>query len=238
MSNTVLGSFSSLQFLQRGTTEKQCTGSAAYTLDEDYNLEKIKKPRYEPKPKDEQNKREYKIAKQKIRQRLFTHINSQKGYRQLYMCTISFPPAIRDNIAYKLLNLFFTEARQQNLLKSYLWVAERQKNGTIHFHVCITHYVAIKQLNSIMQSNIKKYIRKGLVNWSQSEAHKYNGCHLTKDDKTGKALNYADVKNKKLLGAYITKYVTKNTEKFEHLAWHNSRDFSAIFLKQAIEIAK
>lgn len=237
MSNRVLGSYTSLQFLQRGYTTKQCIGSASFTLNEEFELEKVTKPKYPSKPKEEQKERKYKINKQKIRSRLLTHINCQRGYKQLYMLTITFPPMVGDDIAYKLLNLFFTEARQQHLLKSYLWVAERQKNGTIHYHVAITHYVKIQALNCIMRDNIKKYIRKGLIAWTQSEAHLYNGCDLAKDRQSGRITNYADVRNKKLLGAYITKYVTKNTEEFKHLAWHNSRDFSAIFLKQAIELA-
>lgn len=229
-----LSDCNSLQLLRKTSSRYPLSGSSKYTITDDFELLQKGSKKSDKEESVKREKQPHYINKQKVRQRLTTHLHCQRGYKQLYMLTISFPPMVKDDIAYKLLNLLFTKARQQSLLKSYLWVAERQQNNTIHYHCCVTHYVNIQAINRLMVDNLKSYIRKGLINWSQSEAEKYNGCDLAKDRNSKKVTNYADYRNRKILSHYITKYVTKNTEGFEHLAWHNSRDFSAIFIKQRI----
>lgn len=39
------------------------------------------------------------------------------------------------------LNLFFTDLRRVYKLKNYVWKAELQKNGNIHFHIIIDVYI-------------------------------------------------------------------------------------------------
>ena len=79
-----------------------------------------------------------------------------------------------------------------------------------------------------MRASIMHSINKGLINWSRDAAKKYNGVDIAKNKKTKRTTNFAKQKNQKNLTSYITKYVTKNKETFKHLAWHCSREYSAL----------
>jgi hypothetical protein len=46
-----------------------------------------------------------------------------------------------DEIKSLLLNQFFVELRLRHKVKNYLWRAEKQKNGNIHFHVLVDKFV-------------------------------------------------------------------------------------------------
>jgi len=79
----------------------------------------------------------FSVNKKEIRRRIQGMINAQKyakGVPKLFFITISFPPCISDRVGYRLLNTWLTRLRKWRKKMSYLWVAERQKNGTIHFH--------------------------------------------------------------------------------------------------------
>lgn len=69
-----------------------------------------------------------------------------------------------------MLNQFLTELRQQHHLKNYIWKAEKQNNGNIHFHIIIDvfiHYRTIRDIWNRIQSNygyiadFRKHIRDG-----------------------------------------------------------------------------
>ncbi|WP_461827362.1 rolling circle replication-associated protein [Dysgonomonas sp.] len=88
-------------------------------------------------------------------------------------------------------------------LKSYLWVAEHQKNETIHFHMLTNTFMHIKKVNHFMARAINTQVRKkenkGKINVN-FDIKKYNGVDVRHVNNNRKALN-----------CYLTKYVSKNT---------------------------
>lgn len=149
----------------------------------------------------------------------------------LGMLTVSFPPAVTDQAASQALNSWFTALREKErrVLKNYLWVAERQQNGTIHYHVLITKRVNIVYVNRAMRTVLCNLVRAGVIKYHLSAMKRYNGVDLAKDRKTRVVTNFCDPRSRKALTRYITKYVTKNNETFSGAAWGCSRAFSALF---------
>lgn len=176
----------------------------------------------------------YKLKKSKIRNKIlnFFSLNASKKFCAFY--TITFPINIDDNLAYQLLNTWLTRCRKSANLKSYLWVAERQKNGTLHFHLITNSYMRIRIVNSFMRESLQTQFDKGNLNCSQKIINNYNGIDVDnlyqpkkrKDNK--KRLSGNEAKDK--LSFYLTKYVTKNDTLSNRLPWHCSRDISALFV--------
>jgi hypothetical protein len=118
----------------------------------------------------------------------------------------------------------------QHQLKNYLWVSERQKNGTIHFHlvtsdnlnvIVFNHFVAA----AIFGSQHSKINQDSLINTSLS---KFNGVDSSK--------SMQKVTDVTRLRKYITKYITKNKAVFTHFCWHCSRSISALFTSKQYTI--
>jgi len=184
----------------------------------------------------------YTVNKTEVRNRIYGMINTiRREKSQLYFFTITFPAQITDQLAYQAFNTWLTVLRQKKWLKNYLWVAERQDGkrltdpgkmptNNIHFHIAIPHYLSIVAANRTMQTILATYSRRGQLGaFSPRHCKRYNGIELAKDKKTKKPVNFAIKKGSRALVNYLTKYVTKNNGQFSHLAWHNSRGFSALF---------
>lgn len=176
-------------------------------------------------------KRYYTLKKTLVRQRLLTYILCQRGEKKLYFLTITFPPIVTDLKAYKYFNQWLTVLRQKQWIRDYLWIAERQKNGTIHYHMAISKRVPITNINRAMSVILANEVRKKQLDWNLQAAKRYNGVDLSKNRKTGRVTNFAIKKGTKSLANYLTKYVTKNNETFETYCWHCSRVFSNLVIK-------
>lgn len=179
-------------------------------------------------------KKGYKVHKREVRQRLLGMIHSKAGKKELYFWTISFPKGTPDDIGYQAFNTWLTTLRTRDafgrrFLKNYLWVAERQQNGTIHFHIAIPHKLPVRYANGAMQTILKSLCKKGLVPFTVAQCKRYNGVDIAKNRNTKRVTNFAIKKGARALITYLTKYITKNDETFTHLAWHNSRGFSSLF---------
>lgn len=194
-------------------------------------------------------KNSFTINKTEVRRRLLTFVSSMPANaRELYFWTVTFPQGISDETAYRLFNVWLTKLRQRNLLKNYLWVAERQKNKTIHFHIAVPHKMNVKIANREMMVCLCGAARKKEVNKTVFECKRYNGVDIDKEKyfdkssgkwvRTKRALNFAGRGKRKILAYYLTKYITKNNTQFVHLAWHNSRGFSAIFTAITFTVAE
>jgi hypothetical protein len=184
-------------------------------------------------------KRLYKLKKSLIRNRLLAYTNTKKGQKCLYFFTVTFPLGMPENMGYRCLNTWFTALRKQRLLTEYLWVAERQKNGTIHFHIAVPHFMKIWHVNGIMRKILLGYALKKELPFPPEKfgRGRYNGVDIAGyKDAGGHKIptNFAHKKKSGSLANYLTKYVTKNNEGFEHLAWHNSRGFSTLFTSVAL----
>jgi len=166
----------------------------------------------------ERKKKSYKLNKSKVRKKCIAFSRLEKSKKFLAFYSISFPQELPDEIAYKIFNTWLTRCRKECGLESYLWVAERQKNSTIHFHLLTNDFMPIKRVNSFMASCLASEKKKGLNALKSVETEKYNGVDVKKVDK-----------DRKSLIGYLTKYITKNEIEFTHLPWHCSRDVSVLF---------
>ena len=191
----------------------------------------------EIEPHTTNRKKSYSIAKQIVRNRMRAMINMLQQSRdrikkpKLYFFTVSFLAGTPDNLCYQVLNTWLTELRQRKLLLSYLWVAERQGNGTIHFHLAVPHYMKAPYVNRIMKKILLDQKNKGaLPDWDRKKLMKYNGVDIAKNRKTKRPLNFAAEGKGAALANYLTKYITKNNTEMGHLAWHCSRDWSGLIL--------
>lgn len=195
--------------------------------------EEEKRPVKKVKP-DEKEKKLYGLRKTKIRNKIlnFFNLNASKKFCAFY--SISFPVEISDEIGYKCLNTWLTRCRKDLGLKSYLWVAERQKNGTLHFHLITHNYMPIKKANEFMKTALYTQFTKGNINCKEKSILNYNGVDVDnlynskRNKNKGVRLNKFESQRK--LSYYLTKYISKNETKSERLPWHCSRDISALFI--------
>jgi len=165
-----------------------------------------------------ENKKSYKLNKSKVRKKCNAFSRLEKSKKFLAFYSISFPCGLSDEICYKVYNTWLTRCRKNCGLKSYLWIAERQKNGTIHFHLLTNDFMPIKKVNGYMASCLASEKGKGAETLKRIKTKKYNGVDVKKVDKS-----------KNSLIGYLTKYITKNGIEFTHLPWHCSRDVSRLF---------
>lgn len=173
-------------------------------------------------------KRSYRIDKKQVTHRIKNYLNQMKGEKMLYFWTTTFPQGTTDDTAFILHNKWLTRLRQERMIKEYLWITERQENGTIHFHMVINHKMCVQKANRYMRASIMWSIKSGEINWTSEAAAKYNGIDIGKDRDTKRVVNYAKKNKAKALANYLVKYITKNNGEFTHLAWHSSRGYSNI----------
>lgn len=202
--------------------------------------------------------RSYSVNKKIISRKIYAFFHSKLANKRFYFYTISFPLSTSDDAAYKLFNTVLTRLRRGYIcseiagvmlseyalskserwlyavnqlaksssfhqLRNYLWVAERQKNGTIHFHIITSDTLNVLVFNHFVAAYVFNSLKKhdANVNLSHLSQSSYNGVDVSK--KRAGLSCVSDVRK------YLTKYVTKNTTKFSHFAWHCSRSVSALF---------
>jgi hypothetical protein len=243
-----------VRIIKTGDAQTTFTGSAKYTANTPDAITGKKKdrrrltsdvaaptPSNTSTPGDAQtaaspSKRAYKLNKSKIRQKINAFFNLQATREFCAFYTITFPAGTGDDDAYKLFNLWQTRCRKGNGLKSFIWVAERQKNGTIHYHMLTNTHMPIKQVVEYMRTSLRPYA--GKYGWNPATVDKYNGIDVDnvwypkrrKDSGSTQRRTRNDAS--RYLGRYITKYVTKSTATFTRLAWHESHDVAALFTAQ------
>lgn len=196
-------------------------------------FQRIEDSNINAKPKEEIIKA-YALKKSKIRNKIlnFFMLNASKKFCAFY--TITFPFGISDDLAYQLLNTWLTRCRKLQGLRSYLWVAERQKNGTLHFHLITNNYMKIGVVNDFMKISLRNAKKKGLLTCRDNIINRYNGVDVDnlyypkKRRNNKKRHSRTEAMGK--LSFYLTKYVTKNDTTSQRLPWHCSRDISALFI--------
>lgn len=117
--------------------------------------------------------------------------------------TLSAPQLHTDNqIKSELLNQFFVEFRKKWKVKHYLWRAEPQKNGNIHFHLICDKFIPWHELRSVWNRCQSKL---GYIDRFKAK-HKHRNPNST---------DIHSVKNVKNLSRYLAKYMTKNKQERE-----------------------
>jgi len=187
--------------------------------------------RYKTVKRSMKDKRE--INRTKVKSKMFALMNLKCSRRFIAFYSVSFPEGTTDDQAFECWNLWLTRLRKTYNLLNYIWVTERQKNGTIHYHMLTNNYMPILQINRAMAIIINNRVLENKMHWGGSSLDRYNGVDVDsifnskRHKKTGKSLNPTQVRQ--WITNYITKYVTKNTEKFSRLCWHCSRSVSILF---------
>lgn len=193
---------------------------------ENIDIEGIRRELKENKEKKKSAKnrknRHYALNKNKLRKKLKAYSRLPQSRQFLAFYSISFPEKLSDDLAYQAFNTWLTRCRQSEGLRSYVWVAERQKNGTIHFHLITNDYMWIETVNYYMRKILMNFAKKKLI----KKTHPlYNGVDVERV-----------TDNFQKLSRYLTKYVSKNDTIMKRLPYHSSRTISRLFTDQQISM--
>lgn len=191
----------------------------------------------------------YKLNKSKIRKKISAFCRLDKTVNFVAFYSISFPSNAPDDVLYRIFNKWLTNCRTRYNLKSYIWVAERQDNNTLHFHLLTNDYMNIQSVNRSMATTINNEVNAGALSWGKSSKEKYNGVDVDSPSRPKQRQNETREKYRKRkkwlssmnkakvmqwMAKYMSKYVTKNDIEFNRLAYHSSRDISQLFTSKVI----
>lgn len=179
----------------------------------------------------------YKLNVSKIKKLIWLWFCMRNSSEGLYFYTISFPKKTPDDVAHRIFNSSMTNLRKHQGLVNYLWITERQKNGTIHYHMFVGEFIKIRKFNQAIKAGLQTQFNQGHTpHTTQEIINSYNGVHISRD-KQRRVVNFHKLSNTKARKAainYITKYITKpekeEQEPFFNLRWHCSRSLSALQL--------
>lgn len=188
-------------------------------------------------------------TKDKIKEKmlsLYRTCSGLKGNRShivnFTLCTLTFINEVSDTQGIIVLNKFFTALRDRYRNFEYIWVAEKQENGNIHFHIILNIRLDLFYCNSLW---VIQQINSGIHHYENEAKLKADwGCsplelHNTGDYKAmQKYFNPVDLKPVKTIdgiSCYLTNYVTKNKSKFLCSSWHCSRSVSKLFTRRIID---
>lgn len=201
-------------------------------------VEDLNKRKYIDRKEDKLMSRRTKI---KIKEKMLAVFAASKN--NFTLCTLTLVNDCDDIKAVKMLNKFLTATKKHIGAYNYVWVAERQENGRVHFHMVVDRRLDINYINSLWiiqqfnagvlhESANKKLMDETGLTFKQLHKQGEKGHKLAH-----KYLNPVDViKVKSIDGvsAYLTNYVTKNETKMSCAIWHCNRNVSKLFTKQLI----
>ena len=104
-----------------------------------------------------------------------------------------------------ILNHFLTVLREKYKVNNYLWKAETQANGNIHFHIVIDQFIHFKALNYIWNRCLSK---TDMIN-------KFENKHGHGNPPTTEIHSVRKVKS---IRKYLTKYLSKSEEGRRHIS--------------------
>ncbi len=138
--------------------------------------------------------------------------------------TLSSPQVHSDQFIKKnMLNQFLIELNQKYKCENYLWRAESQKSGRIHFHIVSDVFVPWEEMRN---------------NWNRIQ-NKY-GYIDRYTAKTGKqnpnSTDVHSIKNIKDLPAYLAKYCNKNSNGEKVLSFRNKKRLEAARLLRPVNL--
>lgn len=161
-------------------------------------------------------------------------------------CTLTFIAPVDDRTGQSILNKFFTQARKEFKKLHYFWVAERQDNGNIHFHIILNKRLPVGRWNALWvlaQYNAglvgKDFMGNDISKTTMLQAYYKDYEEGFKKKRVQGLLNPLDIKKVRSisgLNSYLTKYITKQkkNEPFNCAVWHCSRGVSRLFTRQTV----
>jgi len=168
----------------------------------------------------------YKLNKSKVRKRAIAFSRLNKSKQHFYFYTITFPEKLPDNQCFDCLNISLTRLRKENQINDYLWITERQKNSTLHFHLLTNDVINVRTWNNYIKSSLVYKLNRKEFDYERSKIENYNGVDIAKNRTSRKVINFAKQKDKRLIISYLTKYITKNNEQFSRLPFHSSHSIA------------
>jgi hypothetical protein len=171
-----------------------------------------------------------------------------RAYKKISLLTLTLSGTQHhpDNyIKNNMLNQFFVEVRKYNKNLLYVWRAEKQKNGNIHFHILINIFLPLDLVTKIWnriqdkEGYISEYREKhkdlSFIDYlykyppsSPGHADRLRKAFIKNQANDWKQPNSIDIKglkNVKKSYSYISKYISKNEYK-EQLEKFNSDKIS------------
>lgn len=175
-------------------------------------------------------------SRSKVRDKATAFYRAGSGNR--IFVTLTFIDDVTDQQGVEILNKFLTVVRKGHPQIQYLWVAEHQERGTIHFHIIMNRRLPVRRYNALWvlqqyNAGLRAKNKYGEM-ISQSEIEE-----RYKDGTVGKVLNPFDVERVKTIygiSYYLTKYITKQAkdQPFGCQTWHCSRRVSRLFTKTTV----
>lgn len=194
------------------------SGSSRYRITNDGEL--INTPRTSTKKegaKKATDVRQLNMNKPKVKAKIIAFSRAKIGSLKMKFVTITFPSGCSDDICMQALNTWLTKLRSITSSFQYLWVAERQANGTLHFHMFTKTFFNIRVINFHMAVTIDNILSKNKEGVPAFSLEKYNGIDVKVVDKISHIVKY------------VTKYVTKTKELNFNKSWACSRLVSRLF---------
>jgi hypothetical protein len=171
----------------------------------------------------------------KIRDKATAFFRSCPGHR--VFCTLTFIAPVADGTGVAVLNKFLTTVRKGFPNLQYLWVAERQENTNIHFHIILNNRLPIRRYNALWVLQQYKAGLRGQTKYGE-EIELPEIERRFRKGTIHEVFNPVDIKKVRSiagLSAYLTKYITKQKETFFGCSpWHCSRGVSRLFTKTTV----
>lgn len=180
--------------------------------------------------------RVYTMNVTKFRRKAIAYALLRRSMRFLAFYSVSFPKGMPDDVGFRIWNKVLTRLRKDFGLKSYLWVMERQKNGTLHYHMLTNDFMNVTEVNRITAVAIENEVHAGHCNWGKSSFEKYNGVDVEPVVKNRFALRPVSRHTIILrVVRYLSKYMSKDIRSESHRVWHCSRLVSALCTAAAVD---
>lgn len=198
-------------------------GSTIMKIDFDGNITKIEsKKSTSSKEKKEVTPKSYRLNKSRLRNKIkaFSQIGDKRNFSKFI--TVSFPAGLPDVNCKQALNTWLTKLRSMDKYFNYIWIAERQKNETMHFHIITKTFFNIKVINLHMAKTIDYIIKTSRLRNINFSINKYNGVDIQV------------IYRIKELSQYVSKYVTKNDTEMEGYPSNCSKLISELFTRVQI----
>ena len=160
------------------------------------------------------------LNKTKVRDKCTAFFELERSRKFCAFYSVSFPVGSKEEDIYKVWNSWLTNLRKMYGLRDYLWVAEYQQNGTLHYHLLVNVFMNIKRVNRAMGIAL---FHQGML--GDLTIDKYNGVDVKRVTSNRGALN-----------AYLTKYISKSeNHTYKRAPWRCSQSVSALFTSVAID---
>jgi len=189
-----------------------------------------------------------KRSRGKVKDKATAFFRSMPKQERVFV-TLTFISKVTDLMGVKILNKFLTVLRKEKPGMEYLWVAEHQENGNIHFHMIMNRKLSIRRFNALwvlQQYNaglIGRHINGEIITKKEiNQRYRYDmtAKFRKKDpDSLQAVLNPFHIDPAKSidgLSYYLTKYITKQQadDEFGCLNWHCSRKVSKLFTREVV----